>query len=348
MVSYCIIPRMGNKLNAWKHIKDIFDRMLSYTKYYVEPFLGSGFVLRKVKQMNPDLYCLVGDIDGELSNFYIQAFMNTDEFVRLIRNAPLHEDLFNQFKAGNYPNSPLHRAFAFYYCSKLSGPSTDGVGGLVKINDKRSIVLNGVGRLRKNNIIDNVLNGIGGLVKINDKRGNALPGIGKAEPLDMSGNLNKNSENNGIVLRGIGGLRKNNTVDNVLIGVGGLKKIGDVLSSLETEFEQIMRNITYRTYYLQEDYEALIKRADKKYGRDNYVLYLDPPYIGTESYYSCGTFDHDHLREVVGDRENVMISYNDCPKARELYSDFDMKEFGVKKRKEVFFWKYKEIDILEI
>ncbi|MFA5346114.1 MAG: DNA adenine methylase, partial [Candidatus Omnitrophota bacterium] len=105
MVSYTVIPRLGNKTTALKHLRPLFQSMLG--SYYCEPFLGSGCVLREIKRINPDAYCLVGDCDDLLSNFYIQAFMNTDALVELVNNAPMHENIFNQLKSGEYTD-PLY------------------------------------------------------------------------------------------------------------------------------------------------------------------------------------------------------------------------------------------------
>ena len=63
------------------------------------------------------------------------------------------------------------------------------------------------------------------------------------------------------------------------------------------------------------------------------LFYLDPPYIGTESYYKTGFNIKDHeslagiLRALSG---KFILSYNDCAKARELYKGFNFREFGVR------------------
>jgi len=284
MVSYTVIPRLGNKTTALKHLRPLFKSMLG--SYYCEPFLGSGCVLREIKRINPDAYCLVGDCDDLLSNFYIQAFMNTDALVELVNNAPMHENIFNQLKSGKCEPGPLYKAFGFYYCSKLSGPGNDNIFKRRNDRDKGDI-LSDVSRLVKSSKRNSYLSDVGGLVKSkNDKRRTG-----------------------------------------VLLDIGGNK----------SEFAQILADIKYRTYYLSEDYESLIQRADMKW--KNYLLYLDPPYFGTECYYSCNTFDHKHLREVVGDRTNVIINYNDCQEARELYKDFKYISYKVKNRQEILFWK---------
>ena len=59
-------------------------------------------------------------------------------------------------------------------------------------------------------------------------------------------------------------------------------------------------------------------------------LYLDPPYLLGEKkeklYGDKGDthadFDHEGLHEIVTDRSNWVMSYNDCEKIRELYKDY--------------------------
>lgn len=53
-------------------------------------------------------------------------------------------------------------------------------------------------------------------------------------------------------------------------------------------------------------------------------LYLDPPYIGKESYYGTrkSTFDHDKLASLLRTRERWLLSYNDHPKVRRLYEGY--------------------------
>jgi DNA adenine methylase len=54
----------------------------------------------------------------------------------------------------------------------------------------------------------------------------------------------------------------------------------------------------------------------------NHVLYCDPPYVGTESYYSCvfTPFDHVNLADALQHcAAKVVVSYYDCPTVRDLY-----------------------------
>ena len=53
--------------------------------------------------------------------------------------------------------------------------------------------------------------------------------------------------------------------------------------------------------------------------------YIDPPYFGIEGEYGGSRkngFNHEKLRELVDGRKKTAISYNDHPKAYELYDGF--------------------------
>ena len=70
-----------------------------------------------------------------------------------------------------------------------------------------------------------------------------------------------------------------------------------------------------------KSYEGLIP----VYDRADVLFYLDPPYYGTEKYYSAKFTidDHIRLREILGQIEGKFIlSYNDCKFVRELYQGF--------------------------
>lgn len=67
------------------------------------------------------------------------------------------------------------------------------------------------------------------------------------------------------------------------------------------------------------------------YDQEEAFIYLDPPYVGTESYYKNNkTFDlddhkrlHKALKSVKG---RFLLSYNDNPFVRDLYKDFKIIE----------------------
>ena len=69
-----------------------------------------------------------------------------------------------------------------------------------------------------------------------------------------------------------------------------------------------------------KDFAKLIKQYD----RPNTLFYLDPPYFETEDYYEDVGFteaDHVRLRDaLMGIQGKFLLSYNDCPRIRELYS----------------------------
>lgn len=100
--------------------------------------------------------------------------------------------------------------------------------------------------------------------------------------------------------------------------------------------------IDYAAAYLEKVKERLrgvnIEHKDfsdliQVYDRKNALFYLDPPYVGTEGYYD-GPFkmeDHQRLRGVLGSVEGrFILSYNDCPMIRELYSAYRIE--GVSRR----------------
>lgn len=79
------------------------------------------------------------------------------------------------------------------------------------------------------------------------------------------------------------------------------------------------------------DYEKLIKTYDE---RDT-LFYLDPPYVGTKSYYKTprgfNTQDHENLAGILKDISGKFIlSYNDCEVIRDLYKGFNIKELNIK------------------
>ena len=71
------------------------------------------------------------------------------------------------------------------------------------------------------------------------------------------------------------------------------------------------------------DFEQLIHTYD----RASALFYCDPPYMGTERYYSApfAVADHERLATVLkGIKGRFLLSYNDCPAVRELYAGFDI------------------------
>ncbi|BEK17943.1 TPA: DNA adenine methylase [Campylobacter jejuni] len=73
----------------------------------------------------------------------------------------------------------------------------------------------------------------------------------------------------------------------------------------------------------------------KEYDYNEALFYLDPPYVGTESYYKnvpCfGLKEHELLCDLLKNiKGKFMLSYNDCDLVRELYKDFNIKELKVR------------------
>lgn len=73
----------------------------------------------------------------------------------------------------------------------------------------------------------------------------------------------------------------------------------------------------------------------KEYDYNEALFYLDPPYVGTESYYKnvpCfGLKEHELLCDLLKNiKGKFMLSYNDCDLVRELYKDFNFKELKVR------------------
>lgn len=69
------------------------------------------------------------------------------------------------------------------------------------------------------------------------------------------------------------------------------------------------------------DFQKLITTYDK----EDTFFYLDPPYFGTERYYTAQFTKKDHirLREALGKTKGkFLLSYNDCEEIKELYEGY--------------------------
>lgn len=74
-----------------------------------------------------------------------------------------------------------------------------------------------------------------------------------------------------------------------------------------------------------QDFERLIKTYD----RPEALFYLDPPYYEAEKYYPdrFNPEDHKRLRECLGGiKGKFVLSYNDCPRIRDLYEGYTLVE----------------------
>jgi DNA adenine methylase len=74
-----------------------------------------------------------------------------------------------------------------------------------------------------------------------------------------------------------------------------------------------------------KDFEDLIKVYDKP----DALFYIDPPYYGTEKYYTADFPKDDHIRlkqALERTKGRFILSYNDCQYIRDLYQDFLIEE----------------------
>jgi DNA adenine methylase len=127
----------------------------------------------------------------------------------------------------------------------------------------------------------------------------------------------------------------------------------DINGDLVNLFRCVKRNVNVMIQYLTDiqkrfsgvvienkDFEDLIRVYDK----ENALIYLDPPYYGTERYYQIKFSEEDHMRlhEML---ENVkgkfILSYNDCGFIRDLYKNFNIDEVQ-RNHNLVGKYKYKE------
>ncbi len=90
-----------------------------------------------------------------------------------------------------------------------------------------------------------------------------------------------------------------------------------------SEINERLKNVVIENM----DYERLIK----VYDRPNALFYLDPPYLGTESFYDSRFNIDDHvklnglLKKIEG---KFILSYNDDEYVREIYSDFNIERIA--------------------
>jgi len=74
-------------------------------------------------------------------------------------------------------------------------------------------------------------------------------------------------------------------------------------------------------HVVQSDFKKSISKAK------NTLLYLDPPYLINQKLYGDRGnlhegFDHEGLAEILHNRDNWILSYNDCDKIHDLYDGF--------------------------
>lgn len=79
---------------------------------------------------------------------------------------------------------------------------------------------------------------------------------------------------------------------------------------------------------------VVIENADfgyiiNRYDREDTLFYLDPPYYGTEDYYTEKFSEEDHTRLkglLDSMKGKFILSYNDCGYIRGLYKDYGITE----------------------
>lgn len=103
---------------------------------------------------------------------------------------------------------------------------------------------------------------------------------------------------------------------------GCVKKNVEVFVNYLSDIEKRLNNVIIEN----RDFQEIIKLHDKK----DTLFYLDPPYFGTEKYYSEVDFlpeDHIRLRDSLREiKSKFILSYNDCSEIRELYKEYNIVE----------------------
>jgi DNA adenine methylase len=71
-----------------------------------------------------------------------------------------------------------------------------------------------------------------------------------------------------------------------------------------------------------------------RYDRPGILFYLDPPYYGNESDYGADAFHQNDFARIAERLKTLsgrfILSINDCPAVREIFSDFNLVEVPVK------------------
>ncbi|KAK3608778.1 hypothetical protein CHS0354_006819 [Potamilus streckersoni] len=99
--------------------------------------------------------------------------------------------------------------------------------------------------------------------------------------------------------------------------------------TLKNDIETGFRRIQY-THILNTDYQTFIRKND----RPDTLFYCDPPYYDAEDYYGKNIFSRDDfsaLRTIFdGIKGTFLMSINDRPEIRDIFSGFYMREVQVK------------------
>ena len=120
-----------------------------------------------------------------------------------------------------------------------------------------------------------------------------------------------------LITRSFGG--KGDTFGTVKKSCGGASKsqhnVLDKIDAIHKRLDKVMVE--------NRDFERLIKQYDF----EEAFFYCDPPYSKGEGYIVTSTedFDHERLCETLKNiKGRFLLSYDDSPKIRELYKDFEM------------------------
>ncbi|MCH4201222.1 DNA adenine methylase, partial [Clostridium tyrobutyricum] len=100
---------------------------------------------------------------------------------------------------------------------------------------------------------------------------------------------------------------------------GCVKRNVNVMTRYLTDIQERLSNVVIEN----KDFEDLLEVYDKEDG----LVYLDPPYYGTERYYQAQFSKEDHVRlcEVLKNvKGKFILSYNDCEFVKDLYRDFNI------------------------
>lgn len=101
---------------------------------------------------------------------------------------------------------------------------------------------------------------------------------------------------------------------------GCSKKDIKIMIEYLTQIQKRLTNVIIEN----KSYENVIE----VYDRDDAVFYLDPPYYGTEKYYSAEFCPEDHVKlkeRLSGIKGRFLLSYNDCLYIWDLYRDFNIE-----------------------
>ncbi|RMD04892.1 DNA adenine methylase [Clostridium autoethanogenum] len=102
---------------------------------------------------------------------------------------------------------------------------------------------------------------------------------------------------------------------------GCVKKDVNVMIKYLTKIQERLSGVVIEN----KDFQDLLRVYDKGDG----LIYLDPPYYGTERYYQAKFSEEDHMR-LYDCLNNVkgkfILSYNDCEFIRDLYKNFNIDE----------------------